>query len=292
MLAVTAVSASLPGSEREACAALAEGWGMPWQEVVTDELANPDYARNDGDRCYWCKEALLEAIGPIAEAAGATVVLGVNLDDLGDHRPGQRSAVERGARFPLVEAGFSKADVRAWSKELGLLHVGQAGGRLPGVAPAVRHRRHAGPAQLRRARRGRASGPRLHRPAGASPRRGGPHRGSRARPRCRPRQAHRGAGRRASRRVPVGDARPGRSALRWLQSDAHVGGSNGRLPPVDGPRDQVGGGCARGADPPWGTTVHVGNVRWATSRCSTMRPLAASSSTHGPAVSRPPAIAT
>src|SRR5687767_186462 len=60
-LAVTAVSASLPGSEREACAALAEGWGMRWQEVVTDELDNPDYARNDGDRCYWCKEALLEA---------------------------------------------------------------------------------------------------------------------------------------------------------------------------------------------------------------------------------------
>ncbi|MGH9276454.1 MAG: ATP-dependent sacrificial sulfur transferase LarE [Acidimicrobiales bacterium] len=119
-LAVTAVSASLPGSERAACAALAHGWGMPWQEVITEELANPDYARNDGDRCYWCKEALLEAIAPIAEASGATVVLGVNLDDLGDHRPGQRSAVERGARFPLVDAGFSKADVRAWSKELGL----------------------------------------------------------------------------------------------------------------------------------------------------------------------------
>jgi uncharacterized protein len=119
-LAVTAVSASLPGSERAACAALAEGWGMRWREVVTDELSNPDYARNDGDRCYWCKEALLEAIGPIAEATGAAVVLGVNLDDLGDHRPGQRSAVERGARFPLVDAGFSKADVRAWSKELGL----------------------------------------------------------------------------------------------------------------------------------------------------------------------------
>lgn len=119
-LAVTAVSASLPGSEREACAALAEGWGMRWQEVVTDELANPDYARNDGDRCYWCKDALLAAIGPIAAGTGATVALGVNVDDLGDHRPGQRAAAERGAAFPLVEAGFTKADVRAWSKELGL----------------------------------------------------------------------------------------------------------------------------------------------------------------------------
>jgi uncharacterized protein len=118
--AVTAVSASLPGSERVACAELAATWGISWQEVVTDELDNPDYARNDGDRCYWCKDALLEAIGPIAAAAGATPVLGVIVEDLGDHRPGQRAAAERGAAFPLAEAGFTKADVRAWSRELGL----------------------------------------------------------------------------------------------------------------------------------------------------------------------------
>lgn len=119
-LAATAVSPSLPGSERAACAALAEGWGLRWTEVVTDELDNPDYARNDGDRCYWCKEALLTAIGPLAASTGATVVLGVNVDDLGDHRPGQRAASERGAVFPLVDAGFTKVDVRAWSRELGL----------------------------------------------------------------------------------------------------------------------------------------------------------------------------
>lgn len=119
-LAVTAVSPSLPGSERAACASLAEEWGMRWTEVVTDELDNPDYARNDGDRCYWCKDALLAAIGPLAESSGATVVLGVNLDDLGDHRPGQQAAAERGAVFPLVDAGFTKADVRAWSQRLGL----------------------------------------------------------------------------------------------------------------------------------------------------------------------------
>ncbi len=119
-IAVTAVSASLPGSERAACATLAEGWGMRWTEVVTDELANPDYARNDGDRCYWCKDALLAALAPLAEASGARVVLGVNLDDLGDHRPGQRAAAERGAAFPLVDAGFTKADVRSWSQQLGL----------------------------------------------------------------------------------------------------------------------------------------------------------------------------
>jgi len=62
----------------------------------------------------------MAAAGPVAETRGATVVLGVNLDDLDDHRPGQRAATERGAAFPLVDAGFTKADVRAWSKELGL----------------------------------------------------------------------------------------------------------------------------------------------------------------------------
>ena len=118
--AVTAVSPSLPGEERDACAALAAEWGMAWQEVVTDELDNPDYARNDGDRCYWCKDALLAALGPIAEAAGATVCLGVNVDDLDDHRPGQRAAAERGAAFPLVDAGFTKDRVRTVSRELGL----------------------------------------------------------------------------------------------------------------------------------------------------------------------------
>jgi uncharacterized protein len=62
----------------------------------------------------------MDAVGPIAAARGATVVLGVNLDDLGDHRPGQKAAAEHGARFPLVEAGFTKDDVRAASRTLGL----------------------------------------------------------------------------------------------------------------------------------------------------------------------------
>jgi uncharacterized protein len=125
-LAVTAVSPSLPGGERVACAELAAEWGLRWREVETDEMLSAAYARNDADRCYWCKDALLRAVGPVAaeDAAvggeAATVVLGVNLDDLGDHRPGQRAAAERGASFPLVDAGFTKADVREWSRRLGL----------------------------------------------------------------------------------------------------------------------------------------------------------------------------
>ncbi len=119
-LAVTAVSPSLAPEEEDDCRVLAEEWGLRWAPVFTDELADPAYATNDGDRCYHCKTALLDVTAPIARAEGATVVLGVNLDDLGDHRPGQRAAAERGAAFPLVDAGFTKAEVREWSRRLGL----------------------------------------------------------------------------------------------------------------------------------------------------------------------------
>ncbi len=117
---VTAVSPSLPESELEDCRALAAEWGLSWEGVATDELDDPAYQRNDGDRCYWCKDALLRALAPRAAAAGATVALGVNLDDLGEHRPGQRAASEQGAVFPLVEAELSKDLVRAISRHLGL----------------------------------------------------------------------------------------------------------------------------------------------------------------------------
>ena len=70
-------------------------------EVLTDEVHLDAYRRNDGDRCFWCKDALMDAIAPLVasggEHAGATVVLGVNLDDLGDHRPGQAAASANGS---------------------------------------------------------------------------------------------------------------------------------------------------------------------------------------------------
>ena len=118
--AVTAVSPSLAGLERDDCAALAAEWGLRWTPVETHEMERAAYRRNDTDRCYHCKAELMDVVAPIAAAEGATVVLGVNTDDLHDHRPGQRAAGEAGAEFPLVTAGLSKADVREASRRLGL----------------------------------------------------------------------------------------------------------------------------------------------------------------------------
>ncbi len=117
---VTAVSPSLAPEELADCRALAAEWGLDWRPVETQELADPRYAANDGDRCYWCKSELMAVLAPVAGELGATVALGVNVDDLGDHRPGQRAAAERGAVFPFVNAGLTKADVRQISRQLGL----------------------------------------------------------------------------------------------------------------------------------------------------------------------------
>lgn len=119
-VAVTAVSPSLAPSELEDCRRLAGEWGLRWLEVSTDEMARPEYVVNGPDRCYHCKSELMERLAPVARAERATVALGVNLDDLSDHRPGQEAARERGAVFPLVEAGFTKAAVRAAARHLGL----------------------------------------------------------------------------------------------------------------------------------------------------------------------------
>lgn len=118
--AVTAVSPSLAGFEADDCASLAADWGLTWRTVDTDEMANAAYRTNDADRCFHCKDALMDALEPLARDTGATIVLGVNVDDLGDHRPGQVAAAQRGAVFPFVDAGFTKADVRAASQALGL----------------------------------------------------------------------------------------------------------------------------------------------------------------------------
>ena len=119
-VAVTAVSPSLAGAERNDCEDLASTWGLDWREVETHEMENAAYRLTDGNRCFHCKDALMDAVQPIADELGATVVLGVNLDDLGDHRPGQHAAEQRGAKFPMVDAGLDKEAVREASRVLGL----------------------------------------------------------------------------------------------------------------------------------------------------------------------------
>ena len=120
LLVATADSPSLATGELDECRRLAGEWGFAWRSVRTDELTDDRYVANAGDRCYWCKSALMDALEPLAAERGATVTLGVNVDDLGDHRPGQEAAAARGALFPLVEAELTKADVRALARELDL----------------------------------------------------------------------------------------------------------------------------------------------------------------------------
>ncbi|HEX3334641.1 MAG TPA: ATP-dependent sacrificial sulfur transferase LarE [Acidimicrobiales bacterium] len=120
VLCATALSPSLAGSEEEECRALADEWGLRWAGVPTSEMEDAAYVANGPDRCARCKTALMDALAPLARAEDAVVVLGVNVSDLGDHRPGQAAAAAAGARFPLVDAGFTKDDIRSWSRALGL----------------------------------------------------------------------------------------------------------------------------------------------------------------------------
>ena len=120
-LAVTADSESLAFDQRELALELARSFGFAHRVIRTSETQDPLYIRNDADRCYHCKRELFRQLNPLAEAYGfAHVAYGLIIDDLSDFRPGQRAAGEAGARAPLAEAGLSKADVRALSRELGL----------------------------------------------------------------------------------------------------------------------------------------------------------------------------
>ncbi|HET9624489.1 MAG TPA: ATP-dependent sacrificial sulfur transferase LarE [Kofleriaceae bacterium] len=120
--AVTAVSETMARSEIADTAALAAelGLGARHHVIESHELARPGFAQNPTHRCALCKTELMDVALPVATPLGAPVALGTNLDDLGDVRPGITAARERGAVMPLVEAGFSKADVRAASRALGL----------------------------------------------------------------------------------------------------------------------------------------------------------------------------
>jgi uncharacterized protein len=120
--AVIADSPSLPRATLAAARAFCAGRGIDLAVVATAELDDPAYAANDGERCWHCKSHLMEALHALAAAAapGTVALLGAIADDLGDHRPGMRAAREHGARFPLAELGFAKAEVRERSRALGL----------------------------------------------------------------------------------------------------------------------------------------------------------------------------
>jgi uncharacterized protein len=120
-VAVTAVSPSLAAAEREEARALAERIGARHLEVDARELENPEYARNDGQRCYHCKVEMSRVVREAAAGLGlAHVVYGAVADDVGDYRPGMEAARQAGVRAPLLEAGLTKEEVRALSREAGL----------------------------------------------------------------------------------------------------------------------------------------------------------------------------
>lgn len=123
--AVTADSPSLARRELAAARALAAARGWRHDVVRTGEMDDPRYAANPANRCYFCKTALFDRLAPLASARGAPVLLGTVTDDLGDWRPGQAAASERGGRHPFVEAGMGKADVRALARDLGLPTAGK-----------------------------------------------------------------------------------------------------------------------------------------------------------------------
>lgn len=120
--AVTAVSETMARSEIADATALAGELGLDGRHRVVEshELARPGFAANPVDRCALCKTELMDIAQPIASALEAPIALGTNIDDLGDVRPGIAAALARGAKMPLVDAGLTKPEIRALSRELGL----------------------------------------------------------------------------------------------------------------------------------------------------------------------------
>jgi len=120
-VAVLASSPAYPESEQEAARVLAGSLGARLVEVSTSEVELEAYARNNPDRCFHCKEELFDTLEPVQRQLGlSSLAYGATADDAGDHRPGHGSAVRRGVRFPLLEAGLGKPEIRAAARELGL----------------------------------------------------------------------------------------------------------------------------------------------------------------------------
>jgi uncharacterized protein len=113
MLAVTALSASYSERDRQEAQAVVARFKLPHEFITTDELSNPGYRANNPDRCYFCKDELFDKLDELVARRGfAAVAYGVNVDDQGDWRPGQRAAREHKVLTPLLDAGLTKADIR------------------------------------------------------------------------------------------------------------------------------------------------------------------------------------
>ncbi|HSY37569.1 MAG TPA: ATP-dependent sacrificial sulfur transferase LarE [Acidobacteriaceae bacterium] len=121
MLAVIADSPSLPRKELADAMAFAERHGIPVRVLRTNELEKPEYARNDAQRCFHCKSELFTQMEETRVRLGfERLAYGMNLDDRGEFRPGQKAAAMHGALAPLVDAGLSKSEIRALARETGL----------------------------------------------------------------------------------------------------------------------------------------------------------------------------
>jgi uncharacterized protein len=120
MMAVTAVSESLAPDERTQAAQVARARGWRHEEIQTREIERPEYRRNAPDRCFYCKDELFDTLDALAIERRAAVLVGTNLDDTGDFRPGLLAAREHGVRAPLVEAGLRKDEIRELSRARGL----------------------------------------------------------------------------------------------------------------------------------------------------------------------------
>jgi uncharacterized protein len=120
-VAITADSASIPSSHKRDAEAFARECGFRHEYIETYEFDNPDYIKNDQNRCFHCKDELFTRLQSFAVERGyAHIIYGVNKDDLGDYRPGQRAAKLHAVQAPLVEAGLTKAEIRELSRRAGL----------------------------------------------------------------------------------------------------------------------------------------------------------------------------
>jgi pyridinium-3,5-biscarboxylic acid mononucleotide sulfurtransferase len=120
-VAITADSASFPESHKRDAEEFAQAHGIRHEYIETREFENPEYLKNDRNRCFHCKDELFTRLDDLARARKiAHVIYGVNVDDLGDYRPGQKAAERHEVKAPLVDAGLTKAEIRELSRRAGL----------------------------------------------------------------------------------------------------------------------------------------------------------------------------